>query len=146
MDFITESFHKSLDLGSQQPCGSRSMLLAQHANQSTKPPLKYGVLGTFCPLGLLFSRTTSQNRRFRFTFPPISLASSSICSSAPSRCSNFKQRLFGGVWWQWATQQGFEGSPNIVKSSPGVLRSLGLCRAQKLFVGPTGALRVCRVV
>ena len=25
------------------------MLLAQHANQPTKPPLKYGVLGTFCP-------------------------------------------------------------------------------------------------
>ena len=98
------------------------------------PPSNMESLEPFVPLGLLFSRTTSQNRRFRFTFPPISLASSSICSSAPSRCSNFKHRLLGGVWWQWGNQQSFEGCPKIEYSSPGVLRPFGLGRVSERTV------------
>ena len=80
----------------------QTMLLAQHANKPTKP-LKYGVLETFCPRrALILSNAGSQNRTFRFTFPPISLASSSISSAAPNRCSNstpVEQQLLGEVWW-----------------------------------------------
>ena len=47
---LLKVFKKSSDIGSEKPRGSRSMLLTQQrASKPTKPPLKYGVLGTFCP-------------------------------------------------------------------------------------------------
>ena len=93
--FIIESF-KITRLWDPVVRCKQNCVVSPACQRADEAPSNMESLEPFVPLGLSFSRTSPQNRSFRLTFPPISLARSSNCSSAPSRCSNFKQSMFGG--------------------------------------------------